>query len=149
MNTKMKVALIIIVTLVIGIVFGALLNRAFMRHRIQRAFADRNPRGMISFIERNIRPTQDQREMIRAILDKHRKKTADLREKFMMDMQAEFESLEVELDPILTPEQKKRLKRRIRGPWRDLQRFPDRRGPRRKPPGEKPPIEKRPKEQIK
>lgn len=149
MNTKLKVALIIIVTLVIGVVLGASLNRAFVRHRIQRAFADRNPRGMVSFIERNIRPTPDQREKIREILEKHRKKTADMREKFMMDMQAEFESLEAELDPILTPEQKNRLKRRRLSPWRDHGRFPDRRGPRRKPPGEKPPEEKVPKEQIK
>jgi uncharacterized membrane-anchored protein YhcB (DUF1043 family) len=144
MNTKAKVALIIIVTLVIGIVLGAMLNRAFLRHRIQRAFADRNPAGMVSFIERNIRPTPEQREQIREILEKHRKKSAEMREKYMMDMQAEFESMEAELNPILTPEQKNRLKRRLRGPWRDRGRFPDRRGQRRKPPGEKPP-----KEQIK
>jgi hypothetical protein len=99
---------------------------------------------MISFIERNIRPTPDQREQIRKVLEKHRKKSSEIREMFMKDMQAEFESLEAELDPILTPEQKNRLKRRLNGPWRDRGRFPDRRGPRRKPPGEKPP-----KEQIK
>lgn len=144
MNTKAKVALIIIVTLVIGIVLGAMLNRAFLRNRIQRAFADRNPTGMVSFIERNIRPTPEQREQIREILEKHRKKSVEMREKFMMDMQAEFESMEAELDPILTPEQKNRLKRRLHGTWKDRGRFLDRRGPRRKPPGEKPP-----KEQIK
>jgi len=144
MNTKVKIALIIIVTLVIGIVLGAMLNRAFMRFRIQRAFADRNPMGMISFIEKDIRPTPDQREKIREVLEKHRKKSLDLREKFMMEMRAEFESLEAELDPILTPEQKNRLKRRFRGPWRDPRRFPDPRRPRRKPPGEK-----QPKEEIK
>jgi uncharacterized membrane-anchored protein YhcB (DUF1043 family) len=144
MNIKVKIALIIIVTLVIGIVLGAMLNRAIMRHRIQRAFADRNPVGMVSFMERNIQPAEEQREQIRDILEKHRKKSAEMREKFMMDMKAEFESLEAELDPILTPEQKNRLKRRLRGPWRDPRRFPDRRGPRMKPPGERPP-----KEQIK
>jgi predicted RNase H-like nuclease (RuvC/YqgF family) len=144
MNTKVKIALIIIVTLVIGIVLGAMLNRAFLRHRIHRAFADRNPAGMISFIEKDIRPTPDQREKIREVLEKHRKKSSDLREKFMMEMQAEFESLEAELDPILTSEQKNRLKRRFRGPWRDPRRFPDPRRPRRKPP-----REKLPKEQIK
>ncbi len=149
MNTRVKIALIIIVTLALGIVLGAMINRAFMRHRIQRAFADRNPLGMVSFIERNIRPTPDQREQIREILEKHRKKSAEIREKFMIDMRAEFESLEAELDPILTPEQKDRLKRRLRGPWRDHRRFPDRRGPRMKPPGERPPKEKVPRESIK
>jgi uncharacterized protein YneF (UPF0154 family) len=144
MNTKVKIVLIIIVTLVIGIMLGAMLNRAFLRHRIHRAFADRKPMGMISFMERIIQPTPDQREQIREILEKHRKKSSDLREKFMMEMQADFESLEAELDPILTPEQKRRLRRRPFGPLPDPGRFPDRRRPRRKPPREKPP-----KEQIK
>jgi hypothetical protein len=143
MNTKVKIVLIIIVTLVIGIVLGAMLNRAFLRHRIHRAFSDRNPVGIVSFMEKSIRPTPDQREQIREVLEKHRKKSLDIREKFMMDMQAEFESLEAELDPILTPEQKKRLLRSF-GPLRNLRGFPGRRGLRGKPPREKPP-----KEQIK
>ncbi len=144
MNTKVKIVLIIIVTLVIGIVLGAMLNRAFLRHRIHRAFSDRNPVGIVSFMEKSIRPTPDQREQIREVLEKHRKKSLDIREKFMMDMQAEFESLEAELDPVLTPEQKKRLKDRSAGPWRDPRRSQD---PRR--PWRKPPREKLPKEQIK
>jgi hypothetical protein len=151
MNTKVKIALIIIVTLAIGIVLGAMVNRALLRHRIQRAFNERNPRGMISFIERHIQPTPDQRKQIREILEKHRIKSQEIREKFMEDMQLEFESLEKDLEPILTLEQKNRLKRRFRGPWRDPRRPQDRRGPGpwRKPPGDKPPKEKRPKEQIK
>lgn len=137
MNTKVKVTLIIIVTLVIGIALGAMLNRAFLRHRIQRAFATRNPVGMVSFIERSIRPTPDQRAKIREILEQHRIKSQEIRDRFMEEMQLEFESLESELDPVLTPEQKKRLKDRSTGPWRDPRRFQDRRGPRRKPPREK------------
>jgi Spy/CpxP family protein refolding chaperone len=144
MNTKMKIALIIIVTLVIGVVLGAMLNRAFLRHRIQRAFANRNPVGMVSIMERSIRPTPNQREQIRGILEKHRIKAQEIREKFIEEMQLEFESLEAELDPILTPEQKKRLKDRSAGPWRDPRRSQD---PRR--PWRKPPREKLPKEQIK
>jgi hypothetical protein len=149
MNTKLKIALIIIVTLVIGIVLGAMVNRALLRHRIQRAFNERNPRGMIIFIERSIQPTPEQRDQIREILEKHRIRAQEIREKFTEDMKLEFESLEAELDPILTPEQKERLKRNSRGPWRDPRRFPDRRGPRMKPPGEKPLREKPPKENIK
>jgi hypothetical protein len=144
MNTKSKIALIIIVTLVIGIVLGAMINRAFLRHRIQRAFATRNPVGMVSFIERSIRPTPDQRAKIREILEKHRMKSQEIRDRFMKEMQLEFESLESELDPILTPEQKERLKDRTPGPWRDHRRFADPRRSLRKPPRQKPP-----KEQIK
>lgn len=141
MNTKVKIALMIIVTLVIGIVFGALLNRALLRYRIQRAFADRNPAGMISFMEERIRPTPDQRAKIREILEKHRIKSQEIRDRFMEEMQSEFESLESELDPILTPEQKRRLRERPPGPWREHRRFPDPRRPMRKPPRQKPPNE--------
>jgi uncharacterized membrane-anchored protein YhcB (DUF1043 family) len=144
MNTKVKITLIIIVTLVIGIVLGAMLNRTFLRYRIQRAFANRNPVGMVSFMERNIQPTPDQREQIREILEKHRIKSQEIRDRFLEEMQSVFESMETELDPILTPEQKKRLKRRSFGPWRAPRGLPDRRRPWRKPPREKPP-----KEQIK
>jgi len=149
MNTKVKIVLIIIVTLVIGIVLGAMLNRAFLRHRIHKAFAARNPMGMVSIMERSIRPTPDQREQIREILENHMKKSSDIRDKFMMEMQAEFESLEAELDPILTPEQKKRLKERFFSPRGDPRRFPGRPEPWRMPPPGKPPREKPPREQIK
>jgi hypothetical protein len=144
MNIKMKIALIILVTLVIGIVLGALLNRAFLRYRIQRAFHDRNPVGMVSFMEEVIQPTPEQRVLIREILENHRKKTEEIRDEFMLEMREAFESLEAELDPILTPEQKKRLKDHSFRPWRDPRRLPDRRDPWRKPPPDKPPREKPP-----
>jgi hypothetical protein len=147
MNTKVKITFIIIVTLVIGIVLGALINRALLRQRIQKAFLHRNPVGMVSFLEEVIEPTPEQRILIREILEKHRKKSEQLREKFMMDMKAEFESLEAELDPILTPEQKKRLKRRSFRPWRGPRRRPGSWG--MPPPPGKPPEDKPPKEPIK
>jgi Spy/CpxP family protein refolding chaperone len=148
MNTKVKIALIIIMTLVLGIVLGAMLNRAFIRYRIRRAFADRNPVGMVAFMEKNIQPTPDQREQIREILERHRIKTEEIREKFMEEMRQEFESLDAELDPILTPEQKKRLKRRFFRPRDDRRHRPDRPDPwRMPPPPGKPP--KPPKEPIK
>jgi len=147
MNTKVKIALIIVLTLVIGIVLGAMINRAFLRYRIQKAFLNRNPVGMVSFLEEVIQPTPEQRILIREILEKHRKKSEELREKFMMEMKTEFESLEAELDPILTPEQKNRLKRRSFRPWRGPRRRPGSWG--MPPPPGKPPKDKPPKEPIK
>lgn len=137
MNTKAKIALIIILTLVIGILLGATLNRTFMRHRIQKAFAHRNPMGMVSIMEEKIRPNPEQRKQIREILERHRIKSQEIRDRFMEEMQTEFESLEAELDPILTSEQKDRLMRQFRRPWRERERFPDRRAPMRTPPREK------------
>ncbi len=144
MNIKVKIALIIVMTLVIGIVLGALFNRAFLRYRIKRAFHDRNPVGMVAFMEEAIQPTPEQKVLIREILEKHRKKTQEIRDEFMLEMREAFESLEAELDPILTPEQKKRLQERFFSPRGDQRRFPDRHKPWRKPPPRKPPGEKPP-----
>ncbi len=47
MNIKIKTALIIIVTLGIGIVIGALLNRTFTQNRIRNIISTRSPNHFI------------------------------------------------------------------------------------------------------
>jgi Spy/CpxP family protein refolding chaperone len=142
MNIKIKTASIIILTLLIGIVFGFLLSRAYMHHRIKRAFAMIDPSRFIATFEHTINPTPEQREQIRKIIQKHAKGVAELQKNLREGMESSFESLRKELDAILTPEQKRRLEemmknrrpwpRRDRGPWPPRERpFP---GPQKKPP---------------
>ena len=59
--------------------------------------------------------------MIREILDTHAKQVSDIRENFQEEVQSLFESVKAEIDPILTPEQKERLKERFPrpSPYRD------------------------------
>ncbi len=146
MNIKVKTALIIISTLIIGIIFGALLSRVYMHHRIRRAFTMISPARFIPVLEQTISPTPEQREQIRKIIQKHAKNVAELQRNLRDGMESSFESLRKELDAVLTPEQKERLEKmmRDRRPWppRDRRlwpprdpRFPD---PQRKlPPPEK------------
>lgn len=115
MNIKLKITFIIIITLVIGIVIGAMLNRTLTQNRVKRILSRRNPPVFISFYERIIEPDTNQREEIRKILDKHAKHLSEIRANFSEELQSSMESLRAELDPILTPEQKKRLEKGFPG----------------------------------
>lgn len=142
MNIKVKTALIIIITLVMGIIIGAMLNRALLQRRINRAFSWRLPDFMIASIERIVEPDQEQRKRLREVLKKHAERMREIRETSRKDMQEAYESLRKDIEPILTPEQKRRLQRRLPGPLRRFRRFPER-PPFKPPPDKKPPEEPR------
>jgi Spy/CpxP family protein refolding chaperone len=148
MNMKVKTTLIIIATLIIGIIFGALLSRAYLHHRIRRAFVMVDPNRFMPFFEQIISPTPEQNEQIRKIIQKHTKQVQELRNNFEAGMASSFESLRKELDSILTSEQKERLEKmmRERRPWmrRDMPPFPRRKGPFPKPRQKSPPEKKLP-----
>lgn len=153
MNVKVKTSLIIIVTLVIGIFLGAMLNRALIRHKIREAFSMHRPDRLMFFIEEIIQPGPDQREEIRAVAEKHAERMEEMRKRFFKEMEAERESFLKELNPLLTPEQKERLRKGPPGFFPRRRPFPDRRGPwpdrdRPWPKHKRPPQEKHPDEPV-
>ena len=111
MNLKVKITFLIIITLIIGIVIGAMINRAVSQNRIKRILERRNPPIFISFYERIIGPEAEQRESVREILDKYAQRFSEIRIDFQEELESSFESMRAELDPLLTPEQKERLER--------------------------------------
>jgi len=115
MNIKAKTTLIIIITLCIGIIIGALLNRALMQNRIRRTFSMRNPDVFVSSFERIINPDAKQRHSIMEILDKYADEISEYRTRSQEEILSLTESMKAELDQILTPKQKKRLERRFLG----------------------------------
>jgi Spy/CpxP family protein refolding chaperone len=119
MNMKVKTTIIIIITLIFGIVLGAMLNRTFTHRRIRRAFDAVNPIRFTMILERAINPTEEQKNQIREILQKHAEQVEKLRGDAMEEMQTSLQTLKKELDSVLTPEQKERLERmmRERRPW--------------------------------
>lgn len=147
MNIKVKTALIIISTLIIGIIFGFLLSRAYLHHRIRRAFTMLNPNMFMTYFEHTINPTPEQREQIRKIIQKHAKTVTELQKDLREGMESSFESLRKELDSILTPEQKERMEKmmRDRKPWRprDRRPWPPRDRPFPDPQRKLPPPEKK------
>ncbi len=137
MNMKVKTTIVIIITLLFGIVFGALLNRSFMHHRIRRAFDAVNPIRFTLILEQAIDPTDEQKKQIREILQSHAKQVEEFRKKAMEEMETSLQVLRKELDSVLTPAQKERLEEMMkkRRPWmrREGKPWPPREGPFPKP----------------
>jgi hypothetical protein len=111
MNTKIKATFIILITLIIGIIIGSMLSRAYLLYRVKKLIPfRREPINFINHIEEIIQPTAEQREQVREILKKHAEQTLEIHNRHQKEIQESIEALNAELDPILTPEQKKRLK---------------------------------------
>ena len=134
MNIRTKTYVIIVVTLLIGILFGILITRTLVRGRMARMMHRPPQEEFVQRFMRVIDPAPDQREPIRAVLEKHgaefMKTAAECQEKFARL----HESTKKELDPLLTPEQKKRLTDRIKRIRKRLPPFMRRKGPFPPPP---------------
>ncbi len=116
MKMKAAIALIIIVTLILGIVIGALANRAIVRHRLNQTFRRVNPGYLPGFIQEVVEPDSEQARRIKSVLDEHTQRMQNLRAEYQDSMREHFQSLWNDLEPLLTPEQKRRLRRRPFGP---------------------------------
>jgi len=128
MNTKTKVALLVIIVLVIGILIGILLHRIVLQHRIKEAFSRINPSRIPSFYERVLAPEKDHSEQIRTILSKHAKRIRNIREDYLKQIQQANQSLYSELAPYLNPVQRRRFNQellRTRKPFQGPHRFSD------------------------
>ena len=117
MNVKVKITVIILLTLIIGMVLGALLNRALLQHRIERAFAWRNPAFLARSIEGVLALDEEQSAGIQKILKDHAATVERIRENSTAEMRTAVEALNEALTPLLTPDQKKRLRRKPFGPF--------------------------------
>lgn len=107
MNMKVKTALILIGTLVIGIVLGAMLNRALMHMRIKGFLAMRTHKGFVERMEEIIRPSDPQKKEVTAILDKYALQFDAMHEEFKGRMASLLDNFKTDLTPVLTPEQMK------------------------------------------
>jgi len=117
MSPKWKIILYLVIVLIIGIVIGAMLNRALIQKRIKNIFRTEIGSLLVRDAERVLAPMSPaQEELIRQILDKHAEKLSEIHERFGNEIQAAFKSLREEIDPLLTAEQKKQLEGMFPGP---------------------------------
>ena len=141
MKTETKTAVIIVVTLIIGMAIGSLLPGAFIRHRTGRFMAMREPEHLMGRIEDIIDPDESQREAVQEILHRHAERFHEIHSQFEAAMFALRDSLRKDLDSILTEEQKARLERGPTPPKHPRERRP---GPwRPHEPGSPPPSDER------
>jgi hypothetical protein len=111
MNIKTKIAGLMAVTLIAGVGIGFAVQRVLIQQRI-RGIVRMGAAGRIFPSPDNwLKPENEtQKKAIREIFAKNGQKLAEIHERFRKEIDASFDALDNELDPILTPEQKKRMK---------------------------------------
>ncbi len=110
MNIHLKTAAILLATLIIGMVCGALILGAFARDRLQPPPQMTRERFVERWV-RMVRPDQEQRRTIREVVGEHE---PGFRENYMrhrQEMQTLVDSLHQDLEPILTESQRERVNR--------------------------------------
>jgi Spy/CpxP family protein refolding chaperone len=124
MTTKSKTTFIILGTLIIGIVIGALASGMWREKRIKKFSRMRPQQQFVETIEEIIKPDDAQRKAIEKVLEKRFEHIAQIRERHESEMMAVFDSLRQELNSLLTEEQLKRLEENLE---KSSHRFRDRR----------------------
>lgn len=119
MSIQTKTILIIIATLIMGVVLGVLAGGPLMRYRFERFSKPRQPersKHFVALFEQFIQPDKNQREAVDEILNRYSKRLEWLDNRHRTEMQVLFDSMQTELSPILTEEQKTQLTKRLKWP---------------------------------
>ena len=126
MQKRIKGALILFSTLLIGVLIGTLLSGWFVRDRLRPI---PHPRHFVRSTERLIAPQdEEQRQAVRAVLRRYAAALRTLDTKHREALKEQLDATRAELAPLLSEEQLRRLDRRLRrfgelmGPWRERQR---------------------------
>jgi hypothetical protein len=102
--------------LLIGIAIGALVvGPTIARHHFKRAERTHGSESFVSHMEARIDPTPSQEEAVRAILTRYGERLEALRLSQRTEAEAIFDSLDAELAPVLTEDQRERLDHRKHG----------------------------------
>ena len=115
MNIKLKTSLVIVFTLIVGIVIGALANRALLQNRVQRVFSMRSPNAFVQSYLETIKPDAGQEEQIQEILERNGQRISEIRSKSREDLESSMVAMMSELESVLIPEQIKRLEEKTPG----------------------------------
>jgi hypothetical protein len=106
---------IIIGTLLIGVIIGALIVGPLVaRHHFKRMANLRTPRGFSQRLEEIIEPDDSQAEALRTVLARYGEDFDEVASRHRSEVKDLIDSLNAELDTILTPEQKERLEKHRR-----------------------------------
>lgn len=114
MSARVKSILLIVATLLIGLLLGALLNARLAEQRMERIASLRSERGFVRYMEDVVAPANEaQREALRDVLHRAGERMAAHQERSRQEARAMLDSTRAELAEILTPEQLQRLDDRM------------------------------------
>jgi hypothetical protein len=115
MSTRARAIGIIVGTLLIGVIIGALIVGPLVAHHHFKRIADlRTPKGFAERLEEIIQPDASQVDALRPILAKYGEDFDEVASRHRSEMKDMIDSLNAELDTILTDQQKERLEERQR-----------------------------------
>ncbi len=114
MKLHFKTTLIIIGTLIIGFVLGFASSIFFVQSRFSKAREFHRKGKMIEFFIDKIDLKDEQREKAEPIIEKYNVRFKTHSQTMRNGVEEIFDSLKMELEPILTEEQKEKLKTRFR-----------------------------------
>ncbi|GIV61965.1 MAG: hypothetical protein KatS3mg044_0831 [Rhodothermaceae bacterium] len=125
MKARTRSALILVVTLLVGVALGALGASALYNHRLEKLRELGRPAGFSMHLERVIEPVDEaQRQQIRDVLEDAGRRLSTLRRAHQAEYRAVIDSTRAALDSLLTPAQKERLERWLERDRRMFRRRP-------------------------
>ena len=132
-SPRTKSIALLVATLLLGIVLGAVLNAWWAHERFERIRRLRTAGGFEQMVLRTVEPqSPEQREEIEQVVMGAAERLDSLRARHWGELRSVIDSMRVELEPVLTDEQMQALSDRIRMHRRRSGPPPPTRGSRRK-----------------
>jgi len=113
MITKFKVTIIIVATLIIGVVLGAVGRGVFMRHHRQKLDSVERTEFFLSRVDEIVDPDSSQRPMVQKIAKRTAQRIDILFDHHQAEMGIIVDSMKRELASVLRPEQQLRLEHEL------------------------------------
>lgn len=114
-NTRTKTFLILVGTLVLGMVLGALLTGLVVRHRLGHLDHLRTPTGFTQEMMQSIEPTgPEQKKALREAVSSHARRMKTIREHYRKKLHTEVDSMHRAAEGLLTPQQERRLREKMK-----------------------------------
>lgn len=132
MSSRTRIAAVLIATLVLGMVVGALGFSVYQRHRFRDALSLARPALFTDRLQRVIGPVDgERREQIEEILRRIDERMRANRIARDRERRAQLDSIQAALHPLLTDDQRRRLQRHLERHKRWMRRGPAHHGGKR------------------
>jgi Spy/CpxP family protein refolding chaperone len=113
MKNKTKTSFILLGTLVIGFIIGAIFSGIIRQQKIHQISEMHEHERFIKGMEKIIQPSEEQKEKIDKILKKRSQKITEIRKKYQEEIATIFDSLHQDMAEVLTDQQKERLENQM------------------------------------
>jgi len=127
MSSRTKIASMFLITFIVGMIVGALINGAIHKSRITKIKEMRKKDGFTQYIIHTIEPNEVQKEKVKEIMNRFSEKMNLLRRQSRIQFDAIRDSMITELSNVLTEKQMEKLNK-------EFKEEKNRRKNRRRPP---------------